>query len=145
MLEIKFEILNNVFIINSIYYKYLKYYYFIYLLCIKLVAHVWRTLNISILIYNSKVRCTFVGIYLLNLLIYYLFIYLILYKNYIYLKRLFNNFLITFNLNFYTTTTTTATSLNSEKCFGGVSFRKFLLHKFVFCCSAFRKIWRIIM
>jgi len=45
-------------------------------------------------IYNTKVRCTFVGIYLLNLLIYYLFIYLILYRNYIYLKKLFNNFLI---------------------------------------------------
>jgi len=28
---------------------------------------------------------------------------------------------------------------------GGVSFRKFLLHKFVFCCSAFRKTWSIIM
>jgi len=68
--------------------------------------HVCCTKNFYyFLIYNSKVRCTFVGIYLLNLLIYYLFIYLILYKNCVCLKRLFNNFLITFNLNFYTTTT----------------------------------------
>jgi len=28
---------------------------------------------------------------------------------------------------------------------GECAFRKFLLHKFVFCCSAFRKTWRIIM
>jgi len=47
----------------------------------------------KILIYNSKVRYTFVEIYLLNLLVYYLFIYLILFKNYIYLKRYLTTFL----------------------------------------------------
>ena len=34
--------------------------------------------------------------------------------------------------------------INIKAFNGGVSFRKFLLHKFVFCCSAFRKTWRII-